>query len=112
MENHPGRYQALIELNEKHPIYQGHFPGMPVTPGVCLVQMVKEITSKILEKKLMMHKADQIKFMAIVNPFVNKELTLEITIKPLENEQWHCDSLAFHENIVFFKLKSNYHAIG
>ena len=36
------KYVVNIEMNPAHEIYNGHFPGMPVVPGVCLTQMVKE----------------------------------------------------------------------
>lgn len=36
------KYTISIEMNPKHDIYKGHFPGNPITPGVCLTQMVKE----------------------------------------------------------------------
>ena len=29
-----------VQLNADHYIYRAHFPGNPITPGVCLVQMV------------------------------------------------------------------------
>ena len=41
-----------IELNPKHPIYQGHFPGHPVVPGVCLLQLIKECVEDIRQQKL------------------------------------------------------------
>ncbi len=111
MAGQEGKFKAVLGLNEKHPIYGGHFPGMPVTPGVCLVQMVKETAGFILKKRLMMGKADQMKFIAIVNPHVNPELTLELSLKPLENGQIHCESVAYHDKTVFFKIKAVYQVI-
>ena len=31
-----------LRLNPDHPIYHAHFPGNPITPGVCIVQIVGE----------------------------------------------------------------------
>ena len=33
---------AVVRLLPDSPIYQGHFPGWPITPGVCLVQIALE----------------------------------------------------------------------
>ncbi|SRR5579862_984509 len=57
-----------VQLNEKHAIYNGHFPGQPIVPGACLMQMVKEITEVIMESKLQMLRADELKFIWPVNP--------------------------------------------
>ena len=27
-----------IQLHPEHVIYQAHFPGSPITPGVCIIQ--------------------------------------------------------------------------
>ena len=35
--------RCKVQLNSEHEIYRVHFPGNPVTPGVCLVQMAEEI---------------------------------------------------------------------
>ena len=32
-----------IELNAAHTIFKGHFPDQPILPGVCMLQMVKEV---------------------------------------------------------------------
>ena len=34
------KYRFSLELNPEHPVYEGHFPGNPVVPGVCQVQMI------------------------------------------------------------------------
>jgi glycosyltransferase involved in cell wall biosynthesis/3-hydroxymyristoyl/3-hydroxydecanoyl-(acyl carrier protein) dehydratase len=31
-----------LSLNAGHPIYQAHFQGNPITPGACIIQMLKE----------------------------------------------------------------------
>ena len=44
---------AKATLNPKHPIFDGHFPESPVVPGVCMIQMIKEILSVILQEEIM-----------------------------------------------------------
>lgn len=37
---------AIVRTLPESPIYAAHFPGYPITPGVCLVQMVLELMGK------------------------------------------------------------------
>ena len=39
----PGVVKATISINKKHRILEGHFPGLPVVPGVCMLQIVREL---------------------------------------------------------------------
>ena len=39
---------AQIKLNPKHEIFKGHFPGKPIMPGVCMIQIIKELTERSL----------------------------------------------------------------
>lgn len=41
-EREDGKQAIEIELNPGHVLYQGHFPGQPVVPGVCTLQIIKE----------------------------------------------------------------------
>jgi 3-hydroxyacyl-[acyl-carrier-protein] dehydratase len=52
LETEEGNINALIEINAEHNIFEGHFPGQPVVPGVCQMQMIKEILEQVLEKEI------------------------------------------------------------
>ena len=38
---------ATIRLLPDSPVYQGHFPGYPITPGVCLVEIALELIGEM-----------------------------------------------------------------
>ncbi len=59
---------ATIELNAAHAIFEGHFPNQPVVPGVCMVQIIKELLEKSVGKSLQLQKADHIKFLSFIVP--------------------------------------------
>jgi len=71
---------ASIHLNKKHAIFNGHFPDNPVMPGVCMIQIIKELTEQALNVELFMEKSSNIKFMLLINPEINTDLTLELEI--------------------------------
>lgn len=51
-EREDGKREIEIELNPGHALYQGHFPGQPVVPGVCTLQMIKESAEQIVSQPL------------------------------------------------------------
>lgn len=38
---------AVVRLLPDSPIYRAHFPGWPITPGVCLVQIALELMEEM-----------------------------------------------------------------
>ena len=103
-----GSLKVRVELNEKHKIFEGHFPGNPVVPGVCMVQMIKELLSSVLEKELILVTGDNLKFMNIVNPEVNKFLDFDINYKPQEDSVIKVNNTIFFEDKVFFKFSGTF----
>ncbi len=73
-------FNFQIEINSSHPIFKGHFPDNPVMPGVCMLQIIKEITEQIVDSKLFMQKCSNVKFMALINPEINAVLQLQLNI--------------------------------
>ena len=76
-------FKVNLAINAGHAIFEGHFPGQPVVPGACLMQMVMEVTETILGRQLRLRKADQLKFIAMIDPNVHNilEMLLSIQIK-------------------------------
>jgi 3-hydroxyacyl-[acyl-carrier-protein] dehydratase len=103
--------KAIIDLNKDHEVYKGHFPGNPVVPGVCLTQLIKEVMEKSEDKDLSLVYADNIKFMAVVNPEVNGRLQIDLKVK-YDNEQnlIKVNSVTHFNDQVFFKFKGNFKA--
>lgn len=69
--------QFLVRYNSAHPIYAGHFPGKPVTPGVCLIQAATELLGTATGTTLRLTGARHIKFLQMHTP--EKELRFELS---------------------------------
>lgn len=74
---------ALIRLQPAHEIFTGHFPGRPVLPGVCMLQISQELLEKATGTRLLMHRTGQVKFLQPVNP--EKTPELQVSIRPTDN---------------------------
>ena len=104
LKDNPGSFKVTIELNDKHKIFKGHFPGNPIVPGVCMIQIVKEILSKLLKKNLFLSEGSNIKFISVIKPEINKILNIDYNIKQ-ENDIFRVRALISFEKRIFFKFK-------
>lgn len=99
----PDEYEVLVNLNKDSTVYAGHFPDQPIAPGVCLTQMVKEVTNAILEKNWQLKEVRQIKFLAMVDPNVTPSLLLQLSLKPTDTDcKVVCTASA--DEISYFKI--------
>ncbi|MBI9053445.1 MAG: 3-hydroxylacyl-ACP dehydratase [Bacteroidales bacterium] len=103
--------KAIIDLNKNHEVYKGHFPGNPVVPGVCLTQLIKEVMESVEDKQLSLVYANNIKFMAVVNPEINSRLQIDLKVKyNTEENIIKVDSVTHFNDQVFYKFKGNFKA--
>ena len=91
--------KAIIELNPEHDVFKGHFPNNPVTPGVCMLQILKELTEQATNTNLFIKECSNVKFMALINPEMNAVLTITIDINPLEENFKIKASASFDETV-------------
>jgi 3-hydroxyacyl-[acyl-carrier-protein] dehydratase len=73
-----GTLISTVRLSVNHQIFEGHFPNKPITPGVCLMQIVKEILMNKIQCSLLMVESSNIKFLNPVNPCENDTITISI----------------------------------
>lgn len=81
--------QARALLQAGHPIFKGHFPGHPVLPGVCMLEMITEITGSVLQQRFRISGAPMIKYLHMIDPNRDPEIQFEI-----KHEQDHKNILA------------------
>lgn len=97
-----GIYTCEVMLNVVHEVYGGHFPEMPVVPGVCMLQVIKECVSGVLKKQMRYASIKECKFLAVVNPQRQPALMVVFSLK----EENALQATASQEGIVVLKLKA------
>lgn len=99
---------ALIRLDSLHPVFEGHFPGNPILPGVCTVQISKEILEKALNRELMLTRAGNIKYLGFVNPDVHSEMQFNLVVKISETGELTCSSTVSVDGNIICSFKGEY----
>jgi 3-hydroxyacyl-[acyl-carrier-protein] dehydratase len=64
-----------IKLDANHFIYQAHFPNEPITPGVCIIQIAKELLEDSLAKRLKIYFVKNVKFLSIISPITTPQIS-------------------------------------
>jgi len=101
-------FDVKIKLNSEHQIFQAHFPGNPITPGVCILQISEELLSNHYNKSLTMVTAKNIKFLNILNPISTNEVWFKIQLSVYEPSLIKASILVEFNSISFAKISSTY----
>ena len=95
----------IVDLDSGHPVYNGHFPGNPVVPGACQIEMIRELLGVYMKHDVRFVKADNVKYLSMINPLENNRL--EITLGIIGKEAGISDVSAIISAgpVVFLKFK-------
>lgn len=96
-----------LTFNPDHAIYQGHFPGQPVTPGVVQMHIVKELLEQHLDKTLKTVTVAQCKFLNIHDPEKQPSVSLSLQITS-KDEGFSVAATCTTGETSFFKLNATY----
>lgn len=77
-----------LRLNADHVIYRAHFPGNPITPGVCIVQMIAELLSQQVGRRLALSKIVNLKFVSTISPIEHP--LIDINMSAVDNSDAEC----------------------
>ena len=103
-KNEDNTIMTDLTINEAHEIFNGHFPGNPVMPGACMLQLVQDILKRF-ELPYRLKKADYLKFMAMVTPGGQNNLQLKLTHKPADGVGIAVAASLVNNNAVCFKFQ-------
>ena len=80
-----------IRFDASHSIFAGHFPGHPIVPGACLVQIAQELLSNQTGTPILFTGIRNLKFRQPITPDMQVRYVLtdnKITIEDLEATQY------------------------
>jgi 3-hydroxyacyl-[acyl-carrier-protein] dehydratase len=98
-------FKAVVRLHEQHPVFAGHFPGRPVTPGVFTVQMVKECVAYALGEDIRFAVLQNCRFSQTILPGVHHVLEIHGDYEQQGNE-WFVKASVQAGDITFLTLKA------
>jgi 3-hydroxyacyl-[acyl-carrier-protein] dehydratase len=107
-EGSNNKLSILIQLNPSHEIFNGHFPGNPILPGVCIIQILKEILMHQLETKLSLSNVSTIKYLSFINPLNNSLISFDVELKEMTNDKIICTAILYFESVVFCRFKGSF----
>ena len=81
VSNNDATIQFTIHINKDHKIFEGHFPNNPITPGVVLLQILKNCLEQQTESKLRIQSTSNIKFLNPVNPGLRQQLVYSVQLQ-------------------------------
>lgn len=71
-----------IRLLPECELYRGHFPGNPVCPGICNVELIKECAMLLTGKDLQIRTVTQCRLTALASPTACPELDVNVSALP------------------------------
>ncbi len=90
-----GQHEFRVLINGSHRVFEGHFPGNPIVPGVMTMMMVRRCAEEILGRETHFASVSQCKYSKMIVPdgkeiaikFSLNDLTLSAEVASLDGEQ-------------------------
>lgn len=99
-----GVFEFDIRLNADHFIYKAHFPGEPITPGVCILQIAEELLETAMGCGMDLSCVRNIKFLRIIKPDETPSLTFVINPSESDDGSVKAQVAAVHDGETYAKL--------
>lgn len=100
-----------IRLNPDSVIFKAHFPGEPIMPGACIVQMVQELFSVWTKREVEIAKIVNLKFLSVIKPDEVLDLDVAIKIKKEEDQQVHINADIVKDETTYTKMSLLLHTL-
>jgi 3-hydroxyacyl-[acyl-carrier-protein] dehydratase len=104
--------KAILFWNESHDIFKGHFPGQPVVPGVCMIQLIKELLEQTFQKPIWLVNGTNIKFLNFIDPRFHQEVEVSIKYQEGDNNQLNVSAGLSKNETSFFKFNASYSLVA
>jgi len=100
-----GVIAATLGINQDGTILKGHFPGQPVVPGACMLQIIKDVLERALNLSLRLKKADHLKFMTMIDLVNISTVDLDISYKYPGDSTIGITARLSNPDVIYFKFQ-------
>ena len=98
-----------IQLNPKHAVFGGHFPGNPVTPGVMQMEVLKELLVQHFACSIDFLEMSSCKFLKVLNPEETPRVMVKVQFEQIQEHNQLKVQATFQANeVIFTKIASLY----
>lgn len=104
---HANEWKVVVKIDSHHPLFKGHFPNKPITPGVVEIQICKEVAESILNKNLELSTLNRCKFKSLLEPSKHSTFEIKFTAKE-DNDEIKANFEGFSGDQVFFSFSARY----
>lgn len=86
-------------------VYRGHFPGNPVCPGVCTMQMIRECAETFLGKSLHQPVVSQCRFVTLMTPAGCPEVDIKMEILAITDQTFTVKATVSDSDNIYMEYK-------
>ena len=97
----------VVRLKNDCSVYQGHFPGEPVCPGVYNIQLIRECAERVARRKLRIQSIQRCRFTARLTPTPARELTVHIQLMP-SDKGYVCQAILSDAQRTYVEFKGKF----
>ena len=95
-----------VHLNAGCCVYEGHFPGNPVSPGVCNINMIRECAELISQCKLRIVRVKQCRLTTLVTPLTHPQIDVTIDLQEQEDGAFRLNASIGKDGDNYLTLKA------
>jgi len=104
-------FRAMVKFNTLHRIFEVHFPGSPIVPGACIVQIATELMSQHLSCPTVLSEAKNIKFINLINPLLFNEVEFLFRLTRHDDDKTGAVITVCHGENVFVKISATFRKV-
>ncbi len=99
------RWLAVLRPDPSHAVFGGHFPGNPVVPGVCQIQVIRELAEMAAGMPLKLTTSDTIKFLSVMVPGLHPLLRAELNLRTSDGACFDITATLGNGELTFLKFR-------
>jgi 3-hydroxyacyl-[acyl-carrier-protein] dehydratase len=107
----PDSFIAVVRFNPGDTIFEVHFPGSPVVPGACIVQICTELLSEHLSHPMVLCQAKNIKFIKLINPLHHSEVVFNFELNRSDDGTIGAVISVSKEETVFVRISARFNKV-